>query len=69
MTDEFKRLPGNVKPIHYDVFIRTNFDTFKFNGTVVYDVEIKEPTKVIKMNCADIEIQSVVVAGQQATHE
>ena len=69
MTDDFKRLPENVKPVHYDVFIRANFDTFKFNGTVVYDVEVMEPTKTIKMNCADIEIQSVVVAGQQAVHE
>ena len=69
MTGDFERLPKNVKPVHYDVFIRANFDTFKFSGEVTYEVEVLEATKTVKMNCADIEIQSVTVSGQEAKHE
>jgi puromycin-sensitive aminopeptidase len=69
MTDDFKRLPACVKPVHYDVFIRANFDTFKFTGTVVVDADALEPTSEIRMNCADIEIESATVNGKSATHE
>ena len=69
MTDDFKRLPKCVKPVHYDVFIRANFETFKFTGTVVVEADVLEPTKEIRMNCADIEIESVTVNGEPATHE
>ena len=50
MTGDFERLPKNVKPVHYDVFIRANFDTFKFTGEVTYEVKVIEATKVIKMS-------------------
>ena len=84
-TEKFERLPKNVKPVNYDVFIKvsiasckiinkisyfkTNFDTFKFSGTVCISAEVLEATKVVKMNCADIEIQNAKVGGQDAKFE
>merc|ERR1711953_1573379 len=69
MSKNFERLPKNVKPINYDIFIKANFETFKFNGRVTYNVEVLQPTKIVKMNCADIEIQNAKVQGQDAKHE
>ena len=30
-------LPTNVKPLHYDLILEPNFDTFKYNGTVTVE--------------------------------
>jgi hypothetical protein len=30
-------LPTNVKPLHYDLTLEPNFETFKYDGTVVIE--------------------------------
>lgn len=30
-------LPTNVKPVHYDLTLEPNFETFKYDGTVVIE--------------------------------
>ena len=31
-------LPTNVKPLHYDLILEPNFETFKYNGTVTIEL-------------------------------
>lgn len=30
-------LPANVKPVHYDLTLEPNFESFKYDGTVVIE--------------------------------
>lgn len=30
-------LPTNVKPVHYDLTLEPNFETFKYDGTVIIE--------------------------------
>lgn len=40
LLDVFHRLSTDVIPLHYDLKIHPNLETFKFEGTVVIDVEV-----------------------------
>ncbi|CAF0829122.1 unnamed protein product [Didymodactylos carnosus] len=40
----FQRLPITIIPTHYDLTIQPHLDTFKFDGSVIIDLQIKEPT-------------------------
>lgn len=33
-------LPKNVKPLHYDLTLEPNFETFKYEGQVTIDLEV-----------------------------
>ncbi|KAI8393953.1 aminopeptidase [Radiomyces spectabilis] len=51
-------LPTNVKPVHYDLTLQPNLETFVFHGRVKVDLEVKEDTKQIVLNTHDIKIHS-----------
>jgi hypothetical protein len=36
----YKRLPLTIIPTHYDLTIRPFLDTFKFNGSVIIDIQV-----------------------------
>ena len=36
----FERLPKSVSPINYQLTVQPDFNTFKFNGNVVIDLEV-----------------------------
>ncbi|KPM33936.1 Aminopeptidase 2, mitochondrial [Neonectria ditissima] len=60
-------LPKNVKPLHYDVTLEPNFETFKYEGTVVIDFEVVEDTTSISLNTVDLDIHETVVESSGAT--
>lgn len=59
----FERLPKTVVPVNYKLKLCPNMEKFTFVGEQSIQVEVKEATSVIIMNCAEIEIQKVVLAA------
>lgn len=54
-------LPTNVSPLHYELTLEPNFDSFKFDGSVDITVQINERTNFIELNSIEIEIHSAFV--------
>ncbi|XP_018320972.2 puromycin-sensitive aminopeptidase [Agrilus planipennis] len=55
----FERLPTTVVPKHYSLTLTPNLKTFKFDGDVTIQIEVKEPTKTIVLNALDLNFDSV----------
>ncbi|GKT97991.1 aminopeptidase [Fusarium langsethiae] len=60
-------LPKNVKPLHYDLTLEPNFQTFKYEGTVVIDFDVVEDSTSIALNTVDLEIHDTLVEANGAT--
>ncbi|KAF4447296.1 aminopeptidase [Fusarium albosuccineum] len=60
-------LPKNVKPLHYDLTLEPNFETFKYEGTVVIDFDVVQDSTSIALNTVDLEIHETVVEANGAT--
>ncbi|KAI1069324.1 hypothetical protein LB507_008790 [Fusarium sp. FIESC RH6] len=60
-------LPKNVKPLHYDLTLEPNFETFKYEGTVVIDFDVVEDSTSIALNTVDLEIHETLVEANGAT--
>ncbi|CAG7562111.1 unnamed protein product [Fusarium equiseti] len=60
-------LPKNVKPLHYDLTLEPNFETFKYEGTVVIDFDVIEDSTSIALNTVDLEIHETLVEANGAT--
>ncbi|KIM28783.1 hypothetical protein M408DRAFT_8575 [Serendipita vermifera MAFF 305830] len=58
------RLPCNVKPLHYNLVIKTDLEALKFEGHVAIDLVILEETSTIVLNCADLELEQVSVHSE-----
>ncbi|KAG2222206.1 hypothetical protein INT45_014103 [Circinella minor] len=56
-------LPTNVKPVHYDLTLKPDLETFVFYGQVKVDLEVKEDTTQIVLNTHDIKIYSAVLTS------
>ncbi|PUU74853.1 ERAP1-like C-terminal domain-domain-containing protein [Tuber borchii] len=61
-------LPGNVKPTNYTVELEPNFETFKYDGTVVIDLEVVEKSTTVTVNLVDIDIKEVYVEYNGSLH-
>ena len=66
MAKEFSRLPETVVPKVYHLHLTPNFETFKFAGKVVIDVEVQSESSEIVMNAAELEIKSAKIGSQTA---
>ncbi|KAF7555976.1 hypothetical protein G7046_g6422 [Stylonectria norvegica] len=60
-------LPKNVKPLHYDVTLEPNFETFEYEGTVIIDFDVVEDSTSISLNTVDITIHETLVEADGAT--
>jgi len=60
-------LPKNVKPLHYDLTLEPNFETFKYEGTVAIELDVVEDTKSISVNTIDIDIHETKVTSGSTT--
>ena len=60
-------LPKNVNPVHYDLTLEPNFDTFKYDGEVTIDLDVVEDTKSITLNTVEIEIHETKVTSGSNT--
>lgn len=59
-------LPTNVVPKHYDVTLEVDFEKFKFDGTVVIDLDCVKDTDSISLNTLDIDIHHTEVHADGA---
>ncbi|XP_059611048.1 uncharacterized protein LOC132257980 [Phlebotomus argentipes] len=55
------RLPSNVVPTHYDLFLHPDLDTHKFTGTVTISFKVTEATQYVILNAYKLTIESVAV--------
>ncbi|XP_065204274.1 puromycin-sensitive aminopeptidase-like [Planococcus citri] len=53
---KFERLPTTVKPTVYDLFLKPDLKTFRFEGKETVFVQIVQPTDKIILNCVDLNI-------------
>ncbi|CAM1326966.1 NPEPPS (predicted), partial [Pycnogonum litorale] len=60
---QFQRLPKTVIPVSYDIWLKPNLKTFKFDGKVNVQIEVVEATQSIVLNAVDLEIAKVIVKG------
>ncbi|KAE9406410.1 hypothetical protein BT96DRAFT_875684 [Gymnopus androsaceus JB14] len=73
-SDSKFRLPTNVKPTHYDLIVQTDLDQLKFSGTVTVNLDVKEETSKIVMNCTRLKlgqatVQSTAFKSEQLSSE
>jgi hypothetical protein len=45
-----------VRPIHYDLLLTPDLEKRKVYGEVSIQIEVKKPTKTIKMHQRDLEV-------------
>jgi aminopeptidase N len=64
------RLPSNVVPDHYDLFVKPDPDNMRFEGAVKIRVEVRGPTSEIVLNAADLQLRRAVLdpEAQEATN-
>lgn len=55
------RLPTNVVPDHYDLFVKPDLDNLRFDGSVNIRIEVREPTSKIALNAADLNLHRVAL--------
>jgi aminopeptidase N len=60
-TADAERLPQTVVPEHYDLKLTPDLKAARFTGVEQIDVVLKEPSRTITLNSAEIEFQSVTV--------
>ncbi|KAF9378269.1 hypothetical protein CPB97_009671 [Podila verticillata] len=69
MAPERVVLPTNVTPVHYDIKLRPNLQTFVFSGEETITVKVHEATSVIKLNTKDLTIQNVSITVGETTQK
>ncbi|CAO3593307.1 unnamed protein product [Absidia cylindrospora] len=62
-TSERQILPTNVKPVHYDLSLQPDLETFVFQGQAKIDLLVVEDSKTIVLNSQDIKILSATVSS------
>lgn len=59
-------LPADVVPKHYNITLEPNFETFKFKGTVVIDLDVVKETSSISLNTLELDIHSTKILSSGA---
>ena len=62
-ADTSYRLPKNVRPLSYDVYLKPNFKTFTFEGDVKITVEVLEDTSEIILHTNKQNISLITISG------
>lgn len=61
------RLPRHVLPRRYELELEPDLDAATFSGRMVISADVLASTRLIVMNAAELDVQSVHVDGQPAT--
>ncbi len=56
-------LPGNVRPVLYDLTLTPDLGSFTFTGEETVEIEVLEETSSVTLNCAEIELASASVTA------
>jgi len=59
-------LPADVVPKHYNITLEPNFETFKFKGTVVIDLDVVKETSSISLNTLELDIHNTKILSSGA---
>ena len=62
----FSRLPSNILPIHYNIFLRPDLKNLTFEGQMSVELRIQNLTDTLICNAADLTISEVHVNNQAA---
>uniref|UniRef100_A0AC35U8K4 Aminopeptidase n=1 Tax=Rhabditophanes sp. KR3021 TaxID=114890 RepID=A0AC35U8K4_9BILA len=57
--EKFSRLSGNIVPSTYDICLKPNLETFRFDGECSIKLTVRDITDVIVLHCNELDIQSV----------
>ena len=60
----FSRLPSNVQPIHYEVFLKPDLKDLSFVGNMNVTLSVTQATDTIVCNAADLSVIDVQVNGK-----
>ena len=63
----FSRLPNDVEPSHYEVFLKPNLLSLTFDGTLKVFLQVQKSTDVVICNAADLQVTNVQINGQNVT--
>lgn len=66
-SQKFERLPTFAKPSHYEIFLKPNLETFKFDGEETITISISERTNFLKLHSNELDIHSVSVILNNGT--
>ncbi|KAF6202747.1 hypothetical protein GE061_003149 [Apolygus lucorum] len=58
---QFERLPKNVAPVHYELFLKPNLKNATFEGRENIQIEVNDPTSTIILNSLELKIKSCVL--------
>jgi len=58
-----------VIPVHYDLYLEPDLDTFTFEGSVSMKIGITDTLEEIVLNAAEIEMKSTVLRGEDTEIE
>jgi puromycin-sensitive aminopeptidase len=61
------QLPRGVRPLHYDLRVRPDFNSFRFDGRVVIDVEVREPVESITVHAVGLKITAARIVDGTGT--
>ncbi|MEM0201127.1 MAG: M1 family metallopeptidase [Candidatus Micrarchaeaceae archaeon] len=67
MEDKHQTLGNKIIPNNYKLFIEPNFSTFKYYGEEEIEIEIKNSTKIIKLNATELEVLKAEVILNKKT--
>ncbi|KAM3538834.1 Aminopeptidase 2, mitochondrial [Beauveria bassiana] len=62
-TKDRELLPANVVPTHYDLTLEPDFTNFKYDGSVIIDLDVVEDSTSISLHTLDITIHSSKVTS------
>jgi len=62
----FSRLPQALRPKHYSVRLKPDLDKFTFQGWMLVNLEVKEQTKKIVLNAAELSFQRLALVQQDS---
>ena len=60
-------LPKNVKPLHYDLTLEPNLESFEYEGSVSIELDVVEDTQSITLNALELKIQEAKVTSGSST--
>ena len=63
------RLPKDLKPLSYQLDLRVNLTTLKYNGAVKIRILCKKTTRYVILHCGDLDVMNISVAKAEDSRE